>query len=62
MSVLATAPDPVTVGTDLVTSTGGTLVTTLTGVLPAVIGIGAAFWAVRFVLGKLGMRGKVAQA
>lgn len=55
-------PNPVTIGTDLVNDAGGQLLDVAVGVIPAVVGIAAAFWAIRFVLGKLGLRGKAARA
>ena len=56
--MLGVLPDPVTVAEDLVSTAGESLVNVATGVIPAVVGIAVIFWGIRFVLGKLGLRGK----
>jgi small neutral amino acid transporter SnatA (MarC family) len=57
----AELPDPGTTATTILSNGGEELVGVLTVVAPAIVAIGAIFWAVRTVMRKLGMGGKVAK-
>lgn len=48
-----TNPEIVTTVTTLATDAGETLIATAVGVLPVLIPVFAAFWGIRFALGKL---------
>lgn len=58
ISTPSTAPE---VFTSALTDGGSQLKSVLVVAIPGIIGIGAIFWAGRLVLGKLGMKGKVAK-
>jgi len=58
MSTPTTAPE---IFTTALTDGGTQLKGVLTVAIPGIIAIGAVFWAGRLVLGKLGMKGKVAK-
>lgn len=58
MSTPSTAPQ---VFTTALTDGGDQLKSVLVVAIPGIVAIGALFWAGRLVLGKLGMKGKVAK-
>lgn len=57
----AVLPDAGDTATGILTTGGEELVGVLTVVAPGVVAIGAIFWAVRTVMRKLGMGGRVAK-
>lgn len=55
----ATTPiDPTAIAGGLATDIGGQLIDVVTGVLPVLVPVLAAFWAIRFVVQKVGLGGR----
>lgn len=52
-----TLPDATTTANNLVNQGGTSLVNVAVGVIPTVISVLVIFWAIRFALSKLGLRG-----